>query len=592
MLELTGPRPLWQGAGHDGLLTLPSGGTQPVMVLLGPRTTASDGLARARKAARVALTLRHPGIARLVSVTQHEDRVAWCYERVDGVGLVHLAGRDDASGLSARATAELVAQVAEVLLALGGPGLHHPGPQPSDLILQPDGHVRILGFSGPYPQDPSMRPPHADAVEPGSVYRLGVLLAALLGGTNPAPPTDASAHEVLVRRALIRAMSRPGPVLSDRYGQWIRHMLAWAPAERPPLSAVPAGLRSVGWATGGAGLSDWAAQSLPEISASILTRSRDDAVLPLHDDPSDPGMLRSIAEAGPPPPRPRRGNTPTPGSFTDPTVERPDDDDTQEATFDPEEAPPRPPRRSTRPDTIPVDIGPPAEALKKRPPSLPRGFLEPDEAEQEVSDEAVTLPPVATPWWRMDRRLAFGWGGLALGLLILAGVFLVYLCSGPPAASPEQGPVPRLRDALAPGPTGVAPERAAPLVPAPDAFGGVDSDLIGDTDAPGDTDPPADAEVGQGAAADTAMRAPRGPDEVSVLFRIAGGQRGKIFVSCEPTVVTQQGWQQVRLTLRKGDVCEVGTWGPNGQQLRVREVPVNDYATVDCFRNWEPTCVQ
>ena len=89
-LELTGPRPLWQGAAHDGLLTLPSGVVEKVTLVLGPRTTAPDALTRARKAAHVALTLRHPGIVRLVSVTELEHRVAWCYEPVEGIGLVHI----------------------------------------------------------------------------------------------------------------------------------------------------------------------------------------------------------------------------------------------------------------------------------------------------------------------------------------------------------------------------------------------------------------------------------------------------------------------------------------------------------------------
>jgi len=152
----------------DGTLVMPGGRREPVTVLLGPPSGSADGLMRARRSATLALTLRHPGLVRLMQVVGHEDRVAWCYEFADGLGLSHAVNRDDGGGLAARAAAEIVAQVAEVLLAVGGPGLHHPGPEPVDLLAEPDGHIRLTGFAGPYPPDPAMRPPKADAVEPGA----------------------------------------------------------------------------------------------------------------------------------------------------------------------------------------------------------------------------------------------------------------------------------------------------------------------------------------------------------------------------------------------------------------------------------------
>jgi len=595
VLELTGPRPVWQGAAHDGVLTLPSGERHPVTVLLGPRTAAADALARARKASRVALTLRHPGVVRLVQVVEFQGRIAWCYERVDGIGLVHVISREDAGGLSARAAAELVAQVAEVLLALGGPGLHHPGPEPSDLLLQADGHVRILGFAGPFPPDPSMRPPHPDQVEPGAVYRLGVLLAALLGGTTPAPATDASAHEVLIRRALIRAMSRPGPVLSDRYGQWIRHMLAWAPAERPPLSAVPAGLRSVGWATGGQGLTEWSQSAVPELGASVSTHARSTPDLSPLDDTSDPGVLRALAEPGPPPPRPRpdRTATPTPVSQTptggyatvesDLFVERSDDEDTQEATWDPEEgfAATRGGRPRGRSESIPVDIGPPAVAVKKRPPTLPPGFLEGEEdAEDDDSDTGVAKvvgPQPGGLFSDVDRRVALWWGGAVGGLLVLAVLFILYLASGPPPSPTDAPrPEPSLRDAIAPGPVDADPSvRPDVQVPAPDVFAGDTDAVVDDSDTDAQT---TDTE-----------RPPRRANEVSVLFRVASGQRAKLHVSCD-SARTSKGWDTLRMSLPRGDRCIVAAKAPDGRLLKV-SVDIQDFATVDCFHAWAEECI-
>ena len=596
MLVLSGPRPAWQGAAHDGMLTLPSGEKQPVTVLLGPRSVAGDALGRARKSSRVAMTLRHPGVVRLIQVVEHEGRIAWCYERVDGIGLVHITSREDAGGLSARAAAELVAQAAEVLLALGGPGLHHPGPEPSDLLIQADGHVRILGFAGPFPPDPSMRPPHPDQIEPGAVYRLGVLLAALLGVTPPAPATDAGAHEVLVRRALIRAMSRPGPVLSDRYGQWIRHMLAWAPAERPPLSAVPAGLRSVGWATGGQGLTEWAQQAVPELGAVATSRARSTPEVVL-DDTSDPGVLRALAEPGPPPPRPRPDpvtaeQTPVGPHSEDEelVVERSEDDVTQEATWDPEEG--MRVRTSARrpPESMPVDIGPPATAMKKRPPTLPPGFLQGQQDEDaEDSDTGVAASPpksaFSIPFGAFDKRVALVWGGAVIGLLILGGLFIAYLLSDDDGG--PDGP-PRLRDALAPGP--VVPDPAGPdvAVPAPDVFTPEQPDLL-DSDAdsiPGETPPD---RVERQPDPDGTILDRRDPRDVSVLFRVAHGQRAKVHVSCD-SARTSQGWDKVRMDLPRGDRCIVAAKAPDGRLLKV-SVEVSDFATIDCFHDWRETCL-
>lgn len=582
MLELSAPRPLWQGAAHDGMLVRKDGSREPVTALVGPRTGSPDALARARKLARVPLTLRHEGVVRLIDVVELKGRIAWCYERVEAIGVGHLVRREDANALSARSAAELVAQVAEVLLALGGPGLHHPGPEPSDLLLSMDGQVRILGFCGPFPQDPSMRPPQPEAVEPGAVYRLGVLLASLLGGHTPSPATDASAHEVLVRRALIRAMSRPGPVLSDRYGQWIRHMLAWAPAERPPLSAVPAGLRSVGWATGGQGLAEWAQSVVPELSAGITSRRGEDGgSLPLLDDTSDPGNLRAIAQSGPPPPRrlrePERLTTSTPVEGV-PTSERErvEDDVTQEASWDPEAGVMVSRSRRSRPDTIPVDIGPPPEAMKKRPPTLPPGFLggEKDDDTPDTYEDSTGVAPAAPVESRfLDPRIAGVWVGGTVGLLILALLLLAYLLWGGDRSG--SGGPPSLRDHIAPDEVGteVRPDPGAAIT-APESF-------AGDTDAAAaDTDPPA-----QGTSEGRALRA----DEVSVLFRLSGGLRGTLFVVCD-SGPSGRGRGDIRLTLPKGDHCEIGARAPDGRMLR-HGVDVEDFMTVDCFRDWKADCV-
>lgn len=554
----------------------------PVVAVVGPANHAPDALDRARRSASMAMSLRHSGVLRLVQVVGYEGRVAWCYESFEGLGLAHVVGSDSAGAPTARAAAELVAQVAEVLLGLGSPGLHHPGPEPVDLVLGADGRVRLAGFAGPYPAGPAMRAPTPNAAEPAAVYRLGVLLATLIAGVPPAPATDATAHAVLVRRALIRAMARPGPVLSERFGQWIRGMLAWAPAERPPLSAVPAGLRAVGWATGGESLADWAARRVPEMVETIQQRHQSMPGLldDIDEDLSDPGVLREIAEDGPPPPRratlPDLGpisQTPTPTATAPRRVAPERDDDTQEATIDPTAGPGQAWRNNPGPEplSIPVDIGPPADAVVLRAPSLPPGFLTGEDLDDDtsgpVAGEPTRAPPPSTP--------VGIWLGAVGGLLILALVFVAYLLLG---GARDVGPIidgPRLRLDVEDPPE--LEGEGTPDVPVPGMFEtDLDTDYL--TGLVDDVDP---------------QLPPATPRDrgTYIRFRLAPGVEGSLGVRCEGRGPETGGREHLLERLQAGQVCTV--WGVDGSGVRRAEtrVTVSGIATVDCFHDWSSTCL-
>lgn len=477
-LQLLGPYDAWHGAAHTGRLQGSDGSTRRVLVLLGPESTAEDALDRATMAASHAMGIRHPGVLALLDVRRFGDRIAWVYEDLQGLGLGWTVGSDPGALLSTRASAEVVADVATTLLELGADGWRHPGPEPSELLLEARGDLRIAGFAGPFPRSPAMRAPQGEAGEAALVYRLGVLLAHLVCGAGPAPASDRSAHGALVRRALIRAMARPGPVLTERYGDWIRGMLAWDPAERPPLSTLPDGLRKVGEATGGIPLRDWA--------AAHVERLRDDATVAAEErrrgeDGTVHGSSltreRSTEERGPteevvgyadlafaasPTPAPVGRQTPPPVLLQEVDLE--EDDPTQEAPHDEEVADSKPPIRVTSLLPMPVQVGPPPEAVRSRP-SLPPGFLEHD---RELTDPDAPVSGLGS-WWAATRALWIAGGVLgALALLLLLVNLALWARQGP--SEEPAPPDPSIAEVIAEGGEGgeADPERFAVTFRAPE----------------------------------------------------------------------------------------------------------------------------
>lgn len=382
-LHLLGPYDAWHGAAHRGRLVQRDGTTREVRVLLGPETTSADAVQRARDNAAFALRLRHPAVVPLLDVRQFAERIAWVYDTVDGVGLGHTLGRGEDALLSTRAVAEVIARVAEVLLEIGPEAFSHSGPEAADLILDAAGRLWIAGFASPFPRSPAMRAPMGDEGEAAAVYRLGVLLAHLVSGSAPGLASDRGAHAAVIRRALIRAMSRPGPVLSERYGDWLRGLLAWEPTERPALSTVPAGLRGVAEGTAGPDLAQWAARRVEPLrrqveraaeerrgggEGTVLGRSALERGLE-GDEIDSEAMHRRVAIPPSVPPAEDRSALP---EKDDDTVA---DEPTQEAGDEPEVVDSKPPIRVTSLLPIPVQVGPPPEAVRTRP-SLPPGFLD------------------------------------------------------------------------------------------------------------------------------------------------------------------------------------------------------------------------
>jgi hypothetical protein len=268
---IIGPYGPWHGGVWRGTWHRP-GQDDRVFLLVGP-DAAGRAVDRARHLAERALKLSGAGVLPLLEVTTADGRVAWVHPEVPGLGLGHVVGPEASSfALPIRAAAQVVAEVAATLERLGDEGTWHKGPEPMDLLVERTGKIWVAGFAGPFPRSVALRASEGGASEPALVYRLGVLLAHLVAGMPPGPALQRPAHVAQVRRILVRAMARPGPVLPEALSDWIRTMLAWEPTARPRLAAVPAGLRKVAATMDGEDLPTWAAARVEVLCQRLAAR--------------------------------------------------------------------------------------------------------------------------------------------------------------------------------------------------------------------------------------------------------------------------------------------------------------------------------
>ena len=406
-LELEGPLHDWHDTALAGVWTR-GDEVHNVMAFLGPEV--EDGRPPDDRATPW-IGRTGPGVLSLLGVVQLGKRQAWLYPRTTALGLAQIVGRVPRA-IPLRVAAEIVAETADVLHQLSN-GTTHPGPALADLGLLIDGHIQICGFASPYPVDPSMADPGSGTEGESLVWRLGILLARLVGGTMPAISSE-KAHQARVRRLLIHAMSREGHMFTDRYRDWLTGMLHWSPDQRPALSAVATGLRKLGAEVGGPDLGMWAGQNISALRNNAV-RARHAQTPHLASKSFQPWNEASedLTEDEHP------GTRPLPSLTLDTThpgiqiPELPDRDDaTCESTLQNRGVHHGAPR--AEPGTMPIGIGPPAEAMKEAP-RLPAGFLEP------------TLPPtpraVSTTAIVSAALLAL-LTGMTLAVMVLTGLFL------------------------------------------------------------------------------------------------------------------------------------------------------------------------
>ncbi len=288
---------------------------RPVAIKLLSARHASDEQFRARfrAEARYAGSLSHPGIARVydygesVAGSGGDDQPAGVaylvMELVEGQPLSAVLARGDR--MTADATLDIVAQAARALAAAHEAGIVHRDVKPGNLLITPDGQVKITDFgiaraalaahltqsgmvigTAQYvsPEQATARPVTAAS----DIYSLGVVAYECLAGR---PPFTA---ETPLALALAHVNDRPPQLPDDvppQVAALVGQMMAKDPAARPASAQVVAD-RAValgdawlsgegGWATGSAELADPAAWFRDPASVSPAPRHPDTAPLAL-----------------------------------------------------------------------------------------------------------------------------------------------------------------------------------------------------------------------------------------------------------------------------------------------------------------------
>ncbi|MBE1532601.1 serine/threonine-protein kinase [Actinomadura algeriensis] len=235
---------------------------------------ARDVRRRFHREARITARLRHPGVPVVHDFGQDDD-LFLVMEELSGDSVGKLA--DEYGALPAAWAAFIGAQVCAVLAAAHGAGLIHRDVKPENLVLEPDGSVKVIDFgvatstggefsrithTGQIPGTARYMAPElltgGEATRASDLYAVGCLLHELLAGERPFQAPN-------VVDEIVRSQSEPAPRLSSvpaELADLVRSLLAKDPARRPSGAAdlharlLPwtHGLRPLpGWTTGGLG---------------------------------------------------------------------------------------------------------------------------------------------------------------------------------------------------------------------------------------------------------------------------------------------------------------------------------------------------
>jgi serine/threonine-protein kinase len=251
---------------------------RPVAVkLLSARHLGDDQFrTRFRAEARYAASLSHPGIAQVFDYGESDQDEGTpgalpylVMELVEGEPLSAAIARDGRMPVSA--TLDLVAQAGRALAAAHAAGIVHRDIKPGNLLITPDGQVKITDFgiaraalaahltqtgmvmgTAQYvsPEQASARPVTAAA----DIYSLGVVAYECLAGQ---PPFTA---ETPIALALAHVRQRPPALPADvpaPVAALIGQMLAKEPADRPASAHAVADRASALKTTPTGGVDPW-----------------------------------------------------------------------------------------------------------------------------------------------------------------------------------------------------------------------------------------------------------------------------------------------------------------------------------------------
>lgn len=367
-LELGESWPAWHPDVRRATWTM-QGVETPVLVVLGPHLPGA--VAHARREAASATALRGKHVLPLLGVEATGREVAWLYPFEVSIALSRIPAGD----LDPKAIAEIVRDVARTLV-----DQPHPGPLPDQVLLDGSGTVRIAHFVGPWEPSAAWRAPTQPAVTGGeAVYRLGLFTASLLG-TKPVEIDGALAHDAFLRGVLAFGLEEGGDV--GELVDLLRDLLAWDPRDRPPLTEVVRRMGDIARSAVGGGL---AKTTSAKFSSWLMPyRSQPEAV--------DQGLFDLAGDA-----YETMERTPHRARTLDGENILGDLSDEDEPTVDSElgivSMGDRTPSSIIEFGSLPLRVGPPPGAVRRRP-SLPPGFIgapatEPTEVES----------PPETPAW-------------------------------------------------------------------------------------------------------------------------------------------------------------------------------------------------
>lgn len=151
--------------------------------------------------ARMAASLRHPAFVRVHAIEDDGPTQMIVMELVPGQTVKHIT---ESAGVSLPTALDWVRQVAQAMKQAHDSGLVHGDLKPSNLMVEPEGQVRILDFGLALRFDPLatrsmplaepigtiafMSPERFQGVAPSArsdVYALGVILYELVSGARP-----------------------------------------------------------------------------------------------------------------------------------------------------------------------------------------------------------------------------------------------------------------------------------------------------------------------------------------------------------------------------------------------------------------------
>lgn len=274
----------WAEPVRQGRLIRPDGDAIWVLIRGRPDVSCNEEeFQRLRQTGRWMARIDHPSVLRLIHINRIGGEPVWVYEGFQGVSLARALDVLVAQGqhFPAKAAVEAVHRTIQGVRAGlrqgrdvqgAGGSVIHPGTAPSEILVDAVGAIKVAGFAVDSPGAPTLpaprgyQPVEAGSPEQAAAYGLGALLTHLLGGERPGRSAETiDRHQVVVRRSVIRVLSRPGEAIPESLVELIKSALSFEPDERPALTVMEDVLSQVAKTLTSAGVRNWAPTTVPAL---------------------------------------------------------------------------------------------------------------------------------------------------------------------------------------------------------------------------------------------------------------------------------------------------------------------------------------